>query len=53
MLIALTAFFVATEFAIVKVRQSRIDQLVAEGRKGAQAAKHVTTHLVSIYRPVN
>lgn len=44
-LIALTAFFVATEFAIVKVRQSRIDQLVAEGRKGAQAAKHVTTHL--------
>ncbi|MFC7684855.1 hemolysin family protein [Ureibacillus sp. GCM10028918] len=44
-LIALTAFFVATEFAIVKVRQSRIDQLVAEERKGALAAKHVTTHL--------
>ncbi len=44
-LIALTAFFVATEFAIVKVRQSRIDQLVAEGKKGALAAKHVTTHL--------
>lgn len=41
----MTAFFVATEFAIVKVRQSRIDQLVAEGRKGALAAKHVTTHL--------
>ncbi len=35
----------ATEFAIVKVRQSRIDQLVAEGKKGALAAKHVTTHL--------
>lgn len=35
----------ATEFAIVKVRQSKIDQLVAEGRKGAHAAKHVTTHL--------
>ncbi|MEK9198530.1 hemolysin family protein [Ureibacillus sp. 179-F W5.1 NHS] len=44
-LIALTAFFVATEFAIVKVRQSRIDQLVAEGKKGALSAKHVTTHL--------
>jgi len=44
-LIALTAFFVATEFAIVKVRQSKIDQLVAEGKKGALAAKHVTTHL--------
>ena len=32
-LIALTAFFVASEFAIVKVRSSRINQLVAEGSK--------------------
>ena len=44
-LIALTAFFVATEFAIVKVRQSRIDQLVAEGKAGSLAAKQVTTRL--------
>ena len=44
-LIALTAFFVATEFAIVKVRSSRIDQLIAEGKKGAIAAKKVITHL--------
>lgn len=44
-LLALTGFFVATEFAIVKVRHSRIDQLVLEGRKGSLAAKHVTTHL--------
>ncbi|MCZ8540699.1 hemolysin family protein [Psychrobacillus psychrodurans] len=44
-LLALTGFFVATEFAIVKVRHSRVDQLVAEGRKGSLAAKHVTTHL--------
>lgn len=44
-LLALTAFFVATEFAIVKVRQSRIDQLVAEGKAGALSAKKVTTHL--------
>ncbi|KGR77528.1 hemolysin family protein [Ureibacillus manganicus] len=44
-LIILTAFFVATEFAIVKVRSSRIDQLVEEGHKGAKAAKHVTSHL--------
>lgn len=44
-LIALTGFFVATEFAIVKVRTSRIDQLVAEGKKGALAAKRVTSHL--------
>lgn len=44
-LIALTAFFVASEFAIVKLRSSRVDQLVAEGRKGSLAAKKVTTHL--------
>jgi CBS domain containing-hemolysin-like protein len=44
-LIALTAFFVATEFAIVKVRSSRIDQLIEEGQKGALSAKKVITHL--------
>ena len=41
----MTAFFVATEFAIVKVRSSQIDQLVLDGRKGALAAKKVTSHL--------
>ncbi|MBM7690938.1 CBS domain containing-hemolysin-like protein [Peribacillus deserti] len=41
----MTGFFVATEFAIVKVRGSRLDQLVSEGKKGAVAAKKVTTHL--------
>lgn len=45
LLIALTAFFVATEFAIVKVRTSRIDQLISEGKKGAVSAKKVVTHL--------
>lgn len=44
-LIGLTGFFVATEFAIVKVRSSRINQLVTEGKKGAAAAKKVTSHL--------
>ncbi|KGA97993.1 membrane protein [Alkalihalobacillus alcalophilus ATCC 27647 = CGMCC 1.3604] len=44
-LIVLTAFFVATEFSIVKVRSTKIDQLVAEGNKRAIAAKHVTSHL--------
>lgn len=45
LLIALTAFFVATEFAIVKVRSTRIDQLVEEGKAGALSAKKVITHL--------
>ncbi len=44
-LIALTGFFVAVEFAMVKVRPSRIDQLIAEGKKGAVSAKRVVTHL--------
>ncbi|MEC1520578.1 hemolysin family protein [Neobacillus niacini] len=45
LLIALTAFFVATEFAMVKVRVSRIDQLISEGKKGAVSAKKVVSHL--------
>lgn len=45
LLIALTAFFVATEFAIVKVRTSKIDQLITEGKKGAVSAKKVVSHL--------
>ena len=46
-LIGLTAFFVASEFAIVKVRSSRIDQLVAEGNAKASAAKELITNLDS------
>ncbi|PES77488.1 hypothetical protein CN327_22735 [Bacillus cereus] len=44
-LIALTAFFVAAEFAIVKVRSSRIDYLIAEGNKRAISVKTVITNL--------
>ena len=43
-LIVLTAFFVASEFAIVKLRSSRVDQLIAEGkqRMRLKAVKQVT-----------
>lgn len=44
-LIALTAFFVASEFAIIRVRSTRIEQLIEEGNKKAMAAKKVITHL--------
>ncbi|KMK75182.1 hemolysin family protein [Alkalihalobacillus pseudalcaliphilus] len=44
-LLALTAFFVASEFAVVKIRGSRLDQLIAEGNKKAVVAKEVTTNL--------
>lgn len=45
LLIAFTAFFVASEFAIVKVRSTRIDQLIAEGNKRAVGAKKVISSL--------
>ncbi|MFB6465198.1 hemolysin family protein [Cytobacillus sp. Hz8] len=45
LLIAFTSFFVASEFAIVKVRTTRIDQLIGEGNIQAQAAKKVTSNL--------
>ncbi|MFZ7945343.1 MULTISPECIES: hemolysin family protein [Bacillaceae] len=44
-LIALTAFFVASEFAIVKIRSSRIDQLIEEGNSKAVSAKRVISNL--------
>ena len=44
-LIALTAFFVASEFAIVKVRSTRIDQLIEEGKVNAIQAKRVISNL--------
>ncbi|WP_106496752.1 hemolysin family protein [Lentibacillus sp. Marseille-P4043] len=44
-LIILTAFFVATEFSIVKVRATRIDQLITEGNKNAEHAKKIIDNL--------
>ncbi|MBU8915036.1 hemolysin family protein [Bacillus sp. FJAT-29953] len=44
-LILLTGFFVAVEFAIVKVRPSRLAELVLAGKKGAVPAKQVVTKL--------
>lgn len=44
-LIALTAFFVASEFAIIRVRGSRIDQLIEEGNTKAISVKRVISNL--------
>ena len=41
----LNGFFVAAEFALVKVREARIDELAREGRPSARAARHVLQHL--------
>lgn len=45
LLIALTAVFVGSEFAVVKVRMSRIDQLIDEGNKKAVLVKKITSDL--------
>jgi putative hemolysin len=39
LLVALNAFFVAAEFALVTVRWTRVEELVAEGRFGALAVR--------------
>lgn len=44
-LVFLNGFFVATEFAIVKVRESRVTQLVAEGNRRARRVNQVIHNL--------
>ena len=44
-LVLLNGFFVACEFAIVKVRASQLDALVEEGDLRANLVKHVRGHL--------
>jgi CBS domain containing-hemolysin-like protein len=44
-IVALNGFFVAAEFAIVKVRSTQIEPLVREGSKRARLAHHIVNHL--------
>lgn len=44
-LVLANGFFVATEFAIVAVRRSRLEQLIQEGQVAARVAKHIVDHL--------
>jgi len=44
-LVFLNGFFVAAEFAIVKVRSTQIEPLVKKGSKRARLAQNVITHL--------
>jgi CBS domain containing-hemolysin-like protein len=46
-LVLLNGFFVASEFAIVKVRATQLDALAAPSNGGARLARHVTSHLDS------
>jgi len=44
-LVLLNGFFVAAEFALVKVRGSQLDPLIEEGDSRAKLARHITSHL--------
>lgn len=44
-LVMLNGFFVAAEFAIVKVRGTKIQSLVRQGSKRAKMAHHIISHL--------
>jgi CBS domain containing-hemolysin-like protein len=44
-LVVANAFFVATEFAMVAVRKTRLEQLAASGHPTASAARDVVRHL--------
>ena len=44
-LVAATSFFVASEFALVSVRKTRIEQLVSEGSSTARQVKFAIEHL--------
>src|SRR5207248_1101249 len=40
-LVAANAFFVAAEFALVSIRETRLQQLIAAGRTGARAVERL------------
>src|SRR4249919_3945281 len=42
-LVLANALFVAAEFAIVTVRKTRVDQLIAEGHHGARAVRRAVS----------
>jgi CBS domain containing-hemolysin-like protein len=45
LLVALNGFFVAAEFALVKVRPTQLEPLVDEGSRRARLARHMLRHL--------
>ena len=45
LLVMLNGFFVATEFALVKVRATQLEPFAAQGHKRAKMALHLARHL--------
>src|SRR6266699_3464576 len=46
-LVLLNGFFVAAEFALVKIRETQLDTLVAKGHRRAKVARHIIANLNS------
>ncbi len=46
-LVLLNGFFVAAEFALVRVRETQLDALVARGQRRAKMARHIVRNLNS------
>ena len=47
LIVLVNAFFVVSEFSLVKIRGTQLDALIEEGDKRAVAVRHVTSHLDS------
>jgi len=45
LLVLVNAFFVVAEFAIVKIRETRVSELASEGKRWARVAHHIVNHL--------
>src|SRR6266516_7699727 len=46
-LVLVNGFFVAAEFALVKIRETQLDTLVARGHRRAKVARHIIANLNS------
>src|SRR5271169_6182040 len=46
-IVLVNGFFVAAEFAFVKLRDTQLDALVVAGRSRARLARHILQHLTS------
>ena len=44
-LVLLNGFFVAAEFALVRVRETQLDALVVKKQRGARTAQHIVRNL--------
>jgi CBS domain containing-hemolysin-like protein len=45
LLVAANGFFVATEFAVTRLRPTQVEEMVRQGRPGANSAAHAVAHI--------